>query len=377
VQYAIGLRSTMAQDEIILPLNIAAHAGGGLQRRSRRADQSYSSLIASVGASGGSMSPQQQQQLQAWVAHESRKSTAVSNDHFSLVFVTSDFPCAAFTVLASNMAEFVTRRAIGISSQVIRISALPRAARRLAVYIFLLDSPESVDAFYRRVHCLAPHVSPLLANDLAHDSGGAGAASAAAPSRTKLEEPWPTCQVVVVCHTEVLKSGRVAGTQAGGGAGSVTVHAAPSAMDSARSILVRAGSGSMRSLRSVMTATTDSMRSVMNAISPSSRRRLRLSPPRARSPQGMVDGESVSLRIVHAASAAADSHSALIRKRWREAIRSVVRALPTSARPMSGTPLLFDLAASGSSASAPPADTDLPITGHDGSLSPHLRTVSN
>lgn len=170
---------------------------------------------------------------------------------FSIVFVTSDAPIAQFVVLSANMCEFITRRATGVRTEVIPISSLPRSARRFAMYVFLLDGPPSVDAFYRRVHCapLLKRKTPARRSSIVPtrpqtlnrppsslhmrppsfyrspgslprvpslhkapswrlNSPGSPMSGAAAAST---QEPpglpaWPTCQVVVLCHAEVLRT---------------------------------------------------------------------------------------------------------------------------------------------------------------------------
>lgn len=98
------------------------------------------------------------------------------NDRFSIAFVLGSNATAQFSVFASSLCNFIENYAIGIACSVTSLSALPQSARRLMIYIFMLDTPESVDAFYHKVHC-AP----------------AGAT-------------WPTSQIIVICHASVLKS---------------------------------------------------------------------------------------------------------------------------------------------------------------------------
>lgn len=177
-------------DAILLPLNVAAHSAmmqTALPADSLNPTFSFSSLVPLVRdsvqemssidssaevirvRSGSLVSPEAS-------LHGSRNSEESFDidEGFSITFVMTDAPCAAFSIFASTLSDFLTNHAVGIATRTVRISSLPPAARRLSMYVFMLDSPEGVDSFYKRVH-------------LASDGG--------TPDAAARHDPWPTCQV--------------------------------------------------------------------------------------------------------------------------------------------------------------------------------------
>lgn len=176
LQYFVGMKADPANlhDQILLPLNVAAHAGGvGKSEEPLRSAFSIANLMTSRASQ--------------------RPSVALVNRSvdtgFWLVFVTSENPCDVFVKFASTMCDFIMNHATGIVAKTIRFSALPCVARRLTIYVFLLDSPESVDLFYRRVHCAPPVTRRSHAQD----------------QPPRVVDAWPTSQILVTCQADVLK----------------------------------------------------------------------------------------------------------------------------------------------------------------------------
>lgn len=192
-QYALNTRvdATQLHDELLLPLVVAARLGRLSEAREAKRLRRENSHAALGGVSTRAI---------AIPSAAVAAAVSASGDTLTLILVTSDSPCPAFETFARNLAEFVERRALGIPTQIVRISALSASPRRRATYVFLLDSAASVDAFYRRVH----RPSPVPA-------GSDPAASATS---------WRACPIAVVCHASVLMGG-------GGGAVPTNVSSAP------------------------------------------------------------------------------------------------------------------------------------------------------
>ena len=205
LQFCVNMRAdaTHLHDSILLPLNVAAHSSGVravLDRVHRAERMPFASLLQTVRAARSLLRLDTAPSLTSRM--DTMDATNSSRDGFSIVFVTSNVPCATFVTIASNMSDFVTNRAIGISSSTIRICDLPAAARRMAIYVFFLDSTDSVDTFYRRVHC-----APVQFRRTSQ-IGSVGVRPQAA---------WPTCQIVVLCHADVIKTPDDPGTNNRGG----------------------------------------------------------------------------------------------------------------------------------------------------------------
>lgn len=162
-------------DQILLPLNVAAHAGGVGVPDDAPLRQTFS--FAKF------LTPRVSQQR-----HVSLTKRSVDTG-FWVVFVTSDHPCDLFAKFAATMGDFLMNHAAGIVTKTIPFSALPAVARRLTIYVFLLDNHDSVDLFYRRVHCAPPVTRSSLGSD----------------QSPRIMDAWPTSQILVACQADVLK----------------------------------------------------------------------------------------------------------------------------------------------------------------------------
>ena len=275
--YVINLRPAAANmhDDILLPLNVAAHSTGlralaskvhatvqrprrSIATRLAHAVRSASTRLAPLSApaipaqhaSPASPSPLRQDEptpergaeAELSVVVESagspspsgmsgiviapRENNALSSmplgdensalptvDGFRVVIVTADAPRPLFATFSSSLLEFLSGPAVGVMAEVIRISALPPAAQPMTIYVFLLDTIASVHAFYARVHCaqtvpvgsVVPPVSSTRAKGGATAAAAAGGGLATAPV-VVTTVAWPTFQLVVACHADVLKT---------------------------------------------------------------------------------------------------------------------------------------------------------------------------
>lgn len=341
-------------DEILLPLNVAAHSASlraVLNRIPDKADDgrpafSFAELLtvvheskdeggvpdsaASSPASAESNPPRHHNPLSR--AAPSRRSLT-PNEGFSIIFVTSDVPRQVFSMFAEKMSDFITNYAVGIATSTIKVSAVPDFARRLAVYVFLLDSASSVDTFYRRVHC--------------------------APARDSI--PWPTRQIVVLCHTDVLKT-----------------RGPPAPPERRRpNLLSTALSRTSKSKLPLLTTATPTnegggvdtgaeLAFLGNSLQRSKPGKAAASTSGAGSAvTGSVASRYLSaLRKTNPGAGRSTAASARVRARWRNAVKLVLQAHRLQ---RSSIPEIVNTA---------PVALDLPATGEDGCLSSHLRTVS-
>lgn len=248
------------------------------------------------------------------IAHRSRRQTSrastfnhlstESAEGFSVVFVTSEAPRESSVMFATNVSDFLTNHAVGIVTRTISVAALPQAARRLTVYVFLLDTPASVDAFYRHVHC--------------------------ATVRTA-RAPWPTCQIVIICHADVLRTRPLQRTTS--------------------------------TLRRLQSAVSGSKRGVLSSEEPPTAVSNPLHTPISVGDDG--DGRAlpgVTIMRSAAPSSRSAASSVAVRARWRRAVKA---ALAGRQRPLSLFPIQ----------TTPSAAAVLPTACDDGALSPHLRAV--
>ena len=210
LQYLADMRPDAAQlhDPILLPLNVAAHSGalqdvvGQAEVAPQREAPAIASAIRAAFSHSSLTSARSllvapgQQQASARTDTGSRGATPGGSrgaraGGFCVTFVTSEFPHPTFVAVTENMSEFITRRATGVRTSIVQLAHLPAVAAPFTVYVFLLDDIAVVDAFYRRVHC-----APIPRR---------GNAVLRAEPRP-LISAYPTCQVVVICHADVLRS---------------------------------------------------------------------------------------------------------------------------------------------------------------------------
>lgn len=211
LQYLADMRPDAAQlhDPILLPLNVAAHSGAlqDVVDQAEAAPQREAPAIASAlraAFSHSSLTSARSLQVAPGPPQVSARSDSESHGAtldggrgasaggFCVTFVTSECPHPTFVAVTENMSEFITRRATGVRTSILKLAHLPAVAAPFTVYVFLLDDIAVVDAFYRRVHC-----APIPRR---------GSAVLRAEPRP-LISAYPTCQVVVICHADVLRSG--------------------------------------------------------------------------------------------------------------------------------------------------------------------------